>query len=467
MKRLFHLVPTGSSNKAAEESYARMHPHRWTLPLLLMLALVVVAPLAVNASPALSVSTSARHVYVAPGGFFTVEGNSEPGLNITVCLKGTNNDTYVYLFKVPGDGHYKLNVALPQSISSDVYRVTVETDSTLKESLMVTVSSSDRNQVAAQLLQSTWSTLRGLRAYVAELESRGYTVPPRVIEGDQKAEQALEEAQGLLDSGRLEESWAKVKEAQGILRGSFQAIDQPDRPPVAEPPTAAMNQTLTRAREQFKKLSLSVKSLRERGWDTSSLEDTLEEIESLLRDAERQYRDQDQRGFEAAMRQAVQRLKDAQALVNAEMSRVKLALASRYRENIQSRVTNLRESLSAYQSTIPTGERTRVTYALTLTEDKLAQLQRKLAAGELDLGELVDVSDDIKAALQNVSNEDIRRALEEMNVVRARVDTLNQAEAQGDDEAAETLRSKLQAESLRLRRIREYLSSLSSLTNRP
>jgi hypothetical protein len=467
VKRLFHLVPTGSSNKAAEESYARMHPHRWTLPLLLMLALVVVAPLAVNASPALSVSTSARHVYVAPGGFFTVEGNSEPGLNITVCLKGTNNDTYVYLFKVPGDGHYKLNVALPQSISSDVYRVTVETDSTLKESLMVTVSSSDRNQVAAQLLQSTWSTLRGLRAYVAELESRGYTVPPRVIEGDQKAEQALEEAQGLLDSGRLEESWAKVKEAQGILRGSFQAIDQPDRPPVAEPPTAAMNQTLTRAREQFKKLSLSVKSLRERGWDTSSLEDTLEEIESLLRDAERQYRDQDQRGFEAAMRQAVQRLKDAQALVNAEMSRVKLALASRYRENIQSRVTNLRESLSAYQSTIPTGERTRVTYALTLTEDKLAQLQRKLAAGELDLGELVDVSDDIKAALQNVSNEDIRRALEEMNVVRARVDTLNQAEAQGDDEAAETLRSKLQAESLRLRRIREYLSSLSSLTNRP
>ena len=467
MKRLFHLVPTGSSNKAAEESYARMHPHRWTLPLLLMLALVVVVPMAVNASPALSVSTSARHVYVAPGGFFTVEGNSEPGLNITVCLKGTNNDTYVYLFKVPGDGHYKHTVTLLQSMGSDVYRVTVETDGTLKESLMVTVSSSDRNQVAAQLLQSTWSTLRGLRAYVAELESRGYTVPPRVVEGAQKAEQALEEAQGLLDSGRLEESWAKVKEAQGILRGSFQAIDQPDRPPVAEPPTAAMNQTLTRAREQFKKLSLSVKSLRERGWDTSSLEDTLEEIESLLRDAERQYRDQDQRGFEAAMRQAVQRLKDAQALVNAEMSRVKLALASRYRENIQSRVTNLRESLSAYQSTIPTGERTRVTYALTLTEDKLAQIQRKLAAGELDLGELVDVSDDIKAALQNVSNEDIRRALEEMNVVRARVDTLNQAEAQGDDEAAETLRSKLQAESLRLRRIREYLSSLSSPTNRP
>ncbi|MFH0849784.1 MAG: hypothetical protein V1924_02445 [Candidatus Bathyarchaeota archaeon] len=467
MKRLFHLVPTGSSNKAAGESYARMRPHRWTLPLLLMLALVVVAPLAVNASPALSVSTSARHVYVAPGGFFTVEGDSEPGLNITVCLKATNNDTYVYLFKVPGDGHYKLNVALPQSMGSDVYRVTVETNGTLKESLMVTVSSSDRNQVAAQLLQSTWSTLEGLRAYVAELESKGYTVPPRVVEGAQKAQQALKEAQRLLDSGRLEESWAKVKEAQGILRGSFQAIDQPDRPPVAEPPTAAMNQTLTRAREYFKKLSLSVKSLRERGWDTSSLEDTLEEIESLLRDAERQYRDRDQSGFEATMRQAAQRLKDAQALVNAEMNRVKVALASRYRENIQSRVTNLRESLSAYQSTIPTVERTRVTYALTLTDDKLAQLQRKLAAGELDLDELVDVSDDIKAALQNVSNEDIRRALEEMNVVRARVDTLNQAEAQRDDDAAETWRSKLQAESLRLRRIREYLSSLSSPTNRP
>ncbi|MFH2109777.1 MAG: hypothetical protein ABIJ47_00800 [Candidatus Bathyarchaeota archaeon] len=43
----------------------------------------------------------------------------------------------------------------------------------------------------------------------------------------------------------------------------------------------------------------------------------------------------------------------------------------------------------------------------------------------------------------------------------------NQAEAQGDDEAAETWRSRLQAESLRLRRIREYLSSLSSPTNRP
>jgi len=467
VKRLFHLVPAGSSNKAAGESYAKMRPPRWILPLLLLLALVVVAPLAVNASPALSVSTSARHVYVAPGGFFTVEGNSEPGLNITVCLKGTNNDTYVYLFKVPGDGHYKLNVTLPQSMSSDIYSVTVETNSSLKESLMVTVSSSDRNQVAAQLLQSTWNTLEGLRAYVAELESRGYAVPPRVVEGAQKAERALEEAQRRLDSGRLEESWVKVKEAQGILRGCFQAIDQPERPPVAEPPTAAMNQTLTRAREYFKKLSLSVKSLRERGWDTSSLEDTLEEIESLLRDAERQYRDRDQRGFEAAMGKAAQKLKDAQAMVNAELNRVKVFLASRYRENIQSRVTNLRESLSAYQSTIPTVERTRVTYALTLTEDKLAQLQRKLAAGELDLDELVDISDDIKAALQNVSNEDIRGALEEMNMVRARVDTLNQAEVQGDDEAAETWRSKLQAESLRLRRIMEYLSSLSSPTNRP
>ena len=431
MKRLFHLVPAGSSNKTAGEGYTRMRTHRWTLPLLLMLVLIVVAPLAVNASPALSVSTSARHLYVAPGGFFTVEGDSEPGINITVCLKGTNNDTYVYLFKVPGDGHYKLNVTLPQSMGSDVYRVTVETDGTLKESLMVTVSSSDRNQVAAQLLQSTRSTLEGLRAYVAELESKRYTVPPRVVEGAQKAEQALGEAQRLLDSGRLEESWAKVKEAQGILRGSFQAIDQPDRPPVAEPPTAAMNQTLMRAREYFKKLSLSVESLRERGWDTSSLEDTLEEIESLLGDAERQYRDRDQRGFDAVMRQAAQRLKDAQALVNLEMNRVKLALASRYRENIQSRVTNLRESLSAYQATIPTAERTRVTNALTLTEDKLAQLQRKLDEGKLDLNELVDVSDGIKEALQNVSNEDIRRALEEMDMARARVDTLKPGRGSG------------------------------------
>lgn len=467
MKRLFHLVPTGSSNKAAGERYAMTHAQRWVLPLLLMLALIVVAPLAVNASPALSVSTSARHIYVAPGGFFTVEGKSEPGLNITVCFTGTNNETYVYLFKAPGDGHYKHTVTLPHSLSSDVYRVTVETDSSLKESFMVTVSSSDRNQMAAQLLQSTWNTLEGLRAYVAELESKGYTVPPRVVEGAKKAEQALEEAQKLLDSGRLAESWVKVKEAQGILRGSFQAIDQPDRPPVAEPPTAAMNQTLMRAREYFKKLGLSVKSLRERGWDTSSLEDTLEEIESLLRDAERQCRDRDQRGFEAVMKQATQRLKDAQALVNAEMNRVKVALASRYRENIQSRVTNLRESLSAYQATIPNMERTRVTYALTLTEDKLAQLQMKIDEGKLDLNELVDVSDDIKAALQNVSNEDLRRALEEMNTVRARVDTLNQAEVQGDEEAAETWRSKLQAESLRLKRIREYLSSLSSLTSRP
>ena len=467
VKRLFHYVSAGSSNRAVMEDYPRMHSHRLALPLLLMMALVVATPLAVNASPALSVNTSARHVYVAPGGFFTVEGNSEPGLNVTVCLKGTNNDTYVQLFKVPANGHYKFNITLPQSMRPDVYRVTVETDSSLKETFMVTVSSSDRNQVAAQLLQSAWNTLEGLRAYLAELKSRGYTVPPLVVEGTQKAEQTLEEASKLLDSGRIEESWAMMKEAQGIIRGAFKAVDQPERPPVAEPPTAAMNQTLTRAREYFKKLSLSVESLSERGWETQPLDDMVEEIESLLRDAERQYKDRDQRGFEAAMRQATQRMKDARNLLNADMKRVKVALASMYRESIQRRVMNLRESLSVYQSTIPTMERTRVAYALTVTEEKLAQLQMKLAAGELNLNELVDVSDDIKVALQNVSDEDIRKALEEMNVVRARVDTLNQAGAQEDDEAAEALRSRLQAESLKLRRIREYLSNLSKYTNKP
>ena len=466
MKRLFQFVPAGSSNITVVEEYMKMHIQK-VAPLLLIIAVMALAPLVVNSSTSLPTSASLRHIYVAPGSSFIVEGDSEPGLNATVYLTGTNNETCVYMFEVPSDGHYEYNVTLPESISPDMYRVVVETDDTKMYSMIVTVSSADRSQRVGQMIQSTLNTFAGLKAYLAELEAEGISPPQRVVEATQKAKKALDEAQALLDSGKLEESWVRVKEAQTIIRASFQAIDQPERPPVDELQTVAMNQTLAKVREYFMRLSRSVESLREKGLDTSLIETSLEEIEALLREAEHRIREGQREEFEASIRQATLRLRAAQALVTEKLNRVKLALALRYRESMQGRITYLKESLSFYQFMIPSLENTKVYNALSLTEQKLALIKQRLAGGELDLDGLVDVSDDIKMALRNISNEDIRRALEEMNSLRTRVETLTHSDEVDDNVSTGTLSTRLQLERLRLRRIKEYMSNLSSSYDSP
>jgi hypothetical protein len=182
----------------------------------------------------------------------------------------------------------------------------------------------------------------------------------------------------------------------------------------------------------------------------------LQQAGELLRAAEESYRERDRPRFEAAIREATQTMKEAGSMIRGEMNRVKLALATRFRESMQSRASNLRQLLSTYQSQVPLSERSRVSAALSVMEEKLERLQEALAADNLDIEALRDLSDDIKVSLSNISDEELRRLFEEMSSIKARIEEASQSGSTNGS----TYQSRLQYESQRLQKIREYLRRL-------
>jgi predicted nucleic acid-binding Zn-ribbon protein len=123
---------------------------------------------------------------------------------------------------------------------------------------------------------------------------------------------------------------------------------------------------------------------------------------------------------------------------------------------MQSRASNLRQLLSTYQSQVPLSERSRVSAALSVMEEKLERLQEALAADNLDIEALRDLSDDIKVSLSNISDEELRRLFEEMSSIKARIEEASQSGSTNGS----TYQSRLQYESQRLQKIREYLRRL-------
>jgi len=412
------------------------------------------------AHPTLASPTSATEgqLYVKQGGVIPVKGVAAPGLNVTIQLTGSNGDAYIQVFQVPADGRYLYNYTM--SAEPDVYRLTIDVNGAQVKAYSVVVTKADVADTVASMIQSTSATIEGARVYVAELEAKGIQITEGAAEGMGQAQTMIEEAARLLEGGDARGAWSKVKAAQETIRRVFKSIDQPQTPPVEESAGSVMRQTLQRALEYHEKLNSTVGTLAGRGIDVSKIKTALRQARGLLRDAEDSIGENNRLRFEVAIREAAQLMNQVNSLIQGEMSRVKIALAAKYREGMQSRVNNIRQLLSAYQSKVPLSEGSKVSAALSLTEEKLSRLQATLASNSLDIGAMKDISDDIKSALQSITDEDVRRLFEEMSSIKARIEEASQS---GPINGS-TYYNKLQYESLRLQRIREYLKRLSSST---
>jgi len=420
---------------------------------LIAVLLLFTSLLASSALAAPTVATE-RPLYIKQGDVIPIEGDAAPSVNVTVQITASNGDTFIQVFKVPVDGHYSYNYTM--SGGPEVYRLTVEVNGIPVKTYSVVVTKTEVADTVAGMIQSTSTTLEGLKVYVAELEAQGIHVAEEAAVGMTQAQGMLTEATQLLEEGDAHGAWSSVKEAQETIRQVFKSAHLPETPPVEEPADSVMRQALQRALEYHNKLNGTARTLEGRGVDPSNIRLILRQARVLLREAEESYVERDSLRFEAAIREAAQMMNETNSMIRGEMSHVKLALAARYKEGMQSRVINVRQLLSTYKSQVSPIESSRVSADLSLTEEKLARLQEALTANRLDLGALRDLSDDIRAALRNISDEEVRRLLEEMSSIRARIEEASQSGATNGS----TYQSRIQYESQRLQRIREYLRRL-------
>jgi len=412
VKHLFRLIPSGSYNSATWILVDRMNGVKAAATLVLMLVATSTL-LPVYCQPTLTASLPS--VYARPGGMYTVRGRASPGALVVVEFTASNGDAFSYNFTAPAMGSYSLNVTLPGDLAPDVYTVQIRIGEDVVSSSRVLVSSMSQRERLQNMILSIIRTKQALEAYTAELEEEGEDVPMAVLNGYREAQEALQEARRYFEDGQHEAALAQAQRAQTMFQRAFKAVIEP-QPPVSD---TQPSPEIQRAREALGNLRNLSKRLAENGYNTTALDGALDIIESRIDEAEEKHSKGDYEGSQMALKAAVEAIKRVRARIDQLSQQVKTRLASRYRESMENRVEEMRQTLNQYQNTITDQDRTQALESLASTDQKLQRLKETLQSGQVDMDEIEELSDDIEAAVSKIQDEGTRNTLSDMD--RARI----------------------------------------------
>ncbi|MCK4582436.1 hypothetical protein KAU18_03905 [Candidatus Bathyarchaeota archaeon] len=380
-----------------------------------MMLIIVAAStlLPVYSQPTLTASLPS--VYAQPGGMYTVRGSASPGALVVVEFTASNGDAFSYNFTAPATGSYSLNITLPGELAPDVYTVQIRIGENVVSSSRVLVSSMSQRERLQNMIQSIIRTKQSLEAYMAELEEEGEDVPMAVLNGYREAQSALQEARRYFEDGQYEAALAQAQRAQTMFQRAFKAVTEPQPPEVDTQPSPEIQ----RAREALGNLRKLSKRLAENGYNTTALDGALDNIGRLIDEAEAKHSKGDYEGSQRALKAAVEAINRVRVRIEQLSQQVKTRLASRYRESMENRVEEMRQTLNQYQNTITDQDRTQALGSLTDTDQKLQRLKETLQVGQVDMDEIQELSDDIAAAVSKIQDEETRTTLSDIDKAHA------------------------------------------------
>lgn len=412
MKHLFRLIPSGSYNIAARIQVDRMKRVKIAAAMMLI---IVAASTLLPAYSQPTLTASLPSVYAHPGGVYTVRGTASAGALVVVEFTASNGDSFSYNFTAPATGSYSLNVTLPGDLAPDVYTVQIRIGDSVVSSSRVLVSSMSQRERLQNMIQSIVRTKQALEAYMAGLEEEGEDVPEVVLNGCRMAQVWLQLARGHYEDGQYAEALAEARRAQSIFQRAFKAVTDPQPPDADTQPSPEIQ----RAREALRNLRNLSKRLAENGYDTTALDGALDDIESLMDEAEEKHGKGDHEGSQRALKAAVEAMNRVKARIEQLSQQVKTRLASRYRENMENRVEEMRQALNQYQNTITDQDRAQALGSLSATDQKLQRLKETLQAGQVDMDEIQELSDDIEVAVSKIQDEETRNTLSDIDKAHA------------------------------------------------
>ena len=408
VKHLFRLIPSGSYNTAVRIGGNRMKRANIASALVLM---IVAASTLLPAYSQPTLTASMPSVYAKPGGVYTVRGTASAGALVIVEFTASNGDTFSYNFTARTAGSQSLDVTLPEDLEPDVYTVKIRIGDIVASSSRLVVSSMTSTETLQNMIQSIVRTKQALEAYMAELEEEGEDVPEAVLNGYREAQEALQEARRYYGDGQYAAALAQARRAQAMFQRAFKAVTEP-QPPVSD---IQPSPEIQRARLAFESLRNLSKRLAENGYNTTALDGALDNIEGLLDEAEEKHSRGDFEGSHRALKAVVEAMNRVRTRIEQLSQQVKTRLASRYEERLRNRVDEMRYALNQYQNTITDQDRAQALESLTTTEQKLQQLKERLQAGQVEMEEIQDLSDDIEEAVTKIQDEETRNTLSDMD----------------------------------------------------
>ena len=412
MKHLFRLIPSGSYNIAARIQVDRMKRVKVAAAIMLM---IVAASTLLPAYSQPTLTASQPSVYVRPGGVYTARGTASAGALVVVEFTASNGDSFSYNFTAPTTGSYNMNIKLSEDMAHDLYTVQIRIGDNAVYSSRVLISSMSQRETLQNMIQSIIRTKQALEVYMEELEEEGEDVPEIVLNGYRAAQVWLQLARGHYEDGQYTEALAEARRAQSIFQRAFKAVTDPQPPEQDTKPSPEAQ----RAREALRNLRNLSKRLAENGYDTTALDGALDNIESLIGEAEEKHSKGDHEGSQRALKAAVEAMNRVKAKIEQLSQQVKTRLATRYRENLENRVEEMRKALNQYQNTITDQDRTQALGSLTATDQKLQRLKETLQAGQVNIDEIQELSDDIETAVSKIQDEETRNTLSDIDKTHA------------------------------------------------
>jgi len=412
VKHLFRVIPSGSYNIAVRIGGNRMKRVKTAAALVLMLVAVSTF-LPAYSQPTLTASLAS--VYARPGGMYTVRGTATPRALVVVEFTASNGDGFAHNFTAPATGSYSMNVTLPEDMAPDVYTVQIRIGDNVVSSSRVLVSSMSQRETLQNMILSIIRTKQALETYMTELEEEGEDVPEAVLNGYRLAQESLQQARRYYEDGQYAEALAQAQRAQIMFQRAFKAVTEP-QPPEADVEPSPDIQRAIEALENLRNLS---KRLAENGYNTTALDEALDNIEGLIDEAEEKHSQGDIEGSQRALKAAVEAMNRVMARIEQLSQQVKTRLASRYRDRLLNRVEEMRQALNQCQNTITDQERTQALESLTVTNQRLQRLKETLQAGQVDMDEIQELSGDIEAAVSKIQDEETRNTLSDMDRANA------------------------------------------------
>jgi tetratricopeptide (TPR) repeat protein len=412
LKHLFRLIPSGSYNIAARIQVDRMKRVKVAAAIMLM---IVAASTLLPAYSQPTLTASQSSVYARPGGVYTARGTASAGALVVVEFTASNGDSFSYNFTAPTTGSYSMNITLPEDMAHDLYTVQIRIGDNAVYSSRVLISSMSQRETLQNMIQSIIRTKQALEVYMEELEEEGEDVPEIVLNGYRVAQVWLQLARGHYEDGQYTEALAEARRAQSIFQRAFKAVTDPQPPEQDTQPSPEVQ----RAREALRNLRNLSTRLAENGYDTTALDGALDNIESLIGEAEEKHSKGDHEGSQRALKAAVEAMNRVKAKIEQLSQQVKTRLATRYRENLENRVEEMRKALNQYQNTITDQDRTQALGSLTATDQKLQRLKETLQAGQVNIDEIQELSDDIETAVSKIQDEETRNTLSDIDKTHA------------------------------------------------
>jgi hypothetical protein len=412
VKHLFRLIPSGSYNIAARIQVDRMKRVNAAAAMMLM---IVAASTLLPAYSQPTLTASLPSVYAQPGGVYTVRGTASARALVVVEFTASNGDSFSYNFTASTTGSYSFDITLPGDLAPDVYTVQTMIGDNVVSSSRVLISPMSPGETLQNMIQSIIRTKQALEMYMAGLEEEGEDVPVAVLNGYRLAQVWLQLARGHYEAGQYAEALAEARRAQVMFQRAFKAVTEPQPPEQDIQPSPEIQ----RAREALKSLRNLSKRLAENGYDTTALDGALDNIGSLIDEAEDKHSKGDYEGSQRALKAAVEAMNRVKAKIEQLSQQIKTRLASRYRESLENRVEEMRQALNQYQNTITDQDTIQALGSLTATDEKLQRLKETLQAGQVDMGEIQELSDDIEVAVSKIQDEETRNTLSDIDKTHA------------------------------------------------